>query len=165
VLEDHGVEEADDGVLVVGVEAFEGAEAVEEAGAVEGDVLGPIAGEQVVEGGAEGLGELDERFGGRGVEAALVLVELREADSDLSGQLLLGPALLLAQLLEACAEGLEAGDGGAVWVYAAGSAVSWPSSVPGGVARGPPSGADDPRPSRRWVQSLTASLNRNQRRA
>jgi len=56
-------------------------------GTDESDVLSAVAGEQVVDRGAEDFGQLDELFGRRSMESALVLVELREADSDLSGHL------------------------------------------------------------------------------
>lgn len=57
------------------VEVLELAEALEEPLAVEGDVFGEVAGDEVVDRGIEGLGELEQGLERRGVKASLVRIE------------------------------------------------------------------------------------------
>ena len=104
MLEDDGVDEPDDGLLVVGAGALQLAEALQEAAVVEGPGIRLVARQQVVHGGVKELGQLQELVRRGDVQAQLVLVELREIDSYFSGQLLLGPLALLAQGLEPPAE-------------------------------------------------------------
>ena len=59
-LQYKGIDELDDGVLIGLAEGLELSEAVEEPGAVERQLVGLVAGEEVVDGGVEGVGELEE---------------------------------------------------------------------------------------------------------
>lgn len=76
---------------------FERLKSAEQADVGEVGLLDVGAGEQIIDGGVERVGELDERIGGRGVEPTLILVDLLEPRADDEGELLLRPVSGLAQ--------------------------------------------------------------------
>lgn len=82
VLDDHGVDDFDDGFAIAFGETFEGLESLEQPAAGELGVIDGAAGEQVIDAGAERVGELDEHLGRRRDEATLVFVEQLVAGAD-----------------------------------------------------------------------------------
>ena len=85
MLNDHGIDDLDDGLAVALGQAFQRLKASVEPAAAELGVIQRIAGEQIVDAGAEGVGELDEHLGRRGDESALVFVEQLVAGADRGG--------------------------------------------------------------------------------
>ena len=75
MLDDHGVDDLNDGLTIPLSKTFEGLEAAIEPAAGELGVVDGTAGEQLVHAGAERVGELDQHLGWRGDEAALIFVE------------------------------------------------------------------------------------------
>ena len=84
MLGDHGINELDDRLLILGFESFHGLKAPKQPGVAQRHLLDGVAGEQVIHGRAQGIGQLDEHLGGWKIKSALVLVELLEADSHFS---------------------------------------------------------------------------------
>ena len=107
VADDDGVDEVDDGFLVLVLGVFEFAEAFEESEVVQRSFVGLVAGDEEVDGGAEGLGEFGEGLHGRVVEAALVLVDQGGQYPDHGGQVLLGPLFQFPERLQPRSKGLE----------------------------------------------------------
>ena len=74
VFDDHGIDDFDDGLAVAFREFFQGLEAPIEPAAAELGVIQRIACEQVVDAGAERVGEFDEHLGRRCDQPALYLL-------------------------------------------------------------------------------------------
>jgi len=105
VLGDHGIDDADQGFLIIAGEVLHDAEALQKPVVVKRSGFGGVAGQQVVDRDAEEFGEEHQLVGRRRMESHLVFVELGGMHAELGGDFLLGEFLLFPQAFDALSAG------------------------------------------------------------
>ena len=116
MLGNDSINDVDDGGLVVGRYGLQGPKPFQQGERRNGPIVGLLPGQQVVHGDAERGCQQRQLFDGRGMEACFVFVEVGGSHAQLAGQFLHGPAMRLAQVLDALSKGLsEDGIGGEGW--------------------------------------------------
>lgn len=105
VLGDDGIDDIDDGVLIIGGSQLQGAEAFEQVQGRDGLIVGLPSGDEIIDGDGEEIGQLGQLLQGRRMHAGFVLGQMRMADIDLNGEFLHGPSPSFAQGLDAATDG------------------------------------------------------------